>query len=92
VKLPAQVYGVPGRYANALYVSAVKANQLEKVAEELKTFMQAYDTDANLKRYVRDPSVPRNVKAETMISVLKQNTDVTKHFFGKAAPSKLASV
>jgi hypothetical protein len=83
VMLPAQVYGVSGRYANALYISASKANQLEKVAEEMQTFMHAYDNDVKLKRYVKDPSVARNTKADTMIAIMEKNSAVTKQFFGR---------
>lgn len=83
VKLPAHVFGYPGRYANALYVCAVKANQLDKVAAEVDTFMAAYKTDVMLKRYVHDPSIARNAKAETMTSIMAKNSDVTKQFFGE---------
>ncbi len=90
VILPAQVFGVSGRYANALYMSASKANQLDKVAEEMQTFMMAYDTDAKLKRYVKDPSVARNTKADTMIAIMEKNTDVTKQFFGRKRSTSVA--
>eukprot|EP00285_Hemiselmis_virescens_P005042 CAMPEP_0173389502 /NCGR_PEP_ID=MMETSP1356-20130122/12255_1 /TAXON_ID=77927 ORGANISM="Hemiselmis virescens, Strain PCC157" /NCGR_SAMPLE_ID=MMETSP1356 /ASSEMBLY_ACC=CAM_ASM_000847 /LENGTH=232 /DNA_ID=CAMNT_0014346679 /DNA_START=20 /DNA_END=718 /DNA_ORIENTATION=- len=82
VPLPCDVYGVSGRYANALYVAATKASALDKVAGDVKTFKSAYDTDVNLKRYILDPSVGRKQKGETMSSIMEGSTDTMKNFIG----------
>ena len=36
VQVPAQVFGVAGKYASALYVSAFKTKKLESVEKEMK--------------------------------------------------------
>ena len=82
VSLPCPVYGVGGRYASALYVSAVKAGVLDKVAAELKVFKDAYESQADLKRFIKDPTYKRKTKSEAMMQIMKNSNAVLKNFTG----------
>lgn len=44
-QLPLKLYGVPGRYASALFVAASKAKKLDLVEKELKTVRDAGNAD-----------------------------------------------
>ncbi|PSC72301.1 ATP synthase subunit mitochondrial [Micractinium conductrix] len=83
VKLPPQ-HGVPGRYAAALYMAAVKAGTLPKVEEELGQVASLMGQSKDFSSFVSDPSVPRATKIEGLTSVLSKMgaTDVTKNFVG----------
>uniref|UniRef100_A0A6U5B0V4 ATP synthase subunit O, mitochondrial n=1 Tax=Hemiselmis andersenii TaxID=464988 RepID=A0A6U5B0V4_HEMAN len=82
VTLPCPVYGVGGRYASALYVSASKAGVLDKVVAELKVFKDAYETQEDLKRFIKDPTLKRKAKADAMKQIMKNSDAVLKNFTG----------
>lgn len=46
IQLPLKLYGVPGRYASAMFVAASKAKKLDLVEKELKTVRDAGNADA----------------------------------------------
>jgi F-type H+-transporting ATPase subunit O len=82
VPLPCTVYGLSGRYANALYVTAVKAKGLPEVAKELKVFNDTYNSNPTLKTYVLDPSVNRKQKTDNMLLMMKSCSETTRKFMG----------
>jgi F-type H+-transporting ATPase subunit O len=82
VKLPAQVFGLAGRYANALYMAASKVNSLDSVETDLKELKKTLDTDAKFKRFVLDPSVSRRNKSEAMAKAFAASNEVTRKFVG----------
>jgi F-type H+-transporting ATPase subunit O len=83
VKLPPQ-HGVPGRYAAALYMAAVKTDSLQKVESELSQVASLLNESKDFHNFVADPSVPRHVKVDGLNSVLSKMgaSDVTKNFIG----------
>lgn len=78
------MYGVSGNYASALYISAVKANALEKVETELLDFIEASKKSPKFSQFMKDLSVPTKtrVKAMTDISSQAKFVDLTKNFLG----------
>ncbi len=82
VKLPTQVFGLAGRYANALYMAASKVNSLDAVEADLKELKTTLDTDAKFKRFVLDPSVSRRNKSEAVAKAFAGSNEVTKKFVG----------
>ena len=91
VKLPPQ-HGVPGRYASALYMAAVKANKLPAIEKELNEVASMIKESSDLRLIVSDPSVPRSVKIAGLNNVLtKMNaSDITKNFMGKGTMSSIS--
>ena len=82
VKLPPQ-YGIPGRYAAALYMAAAKANQLDKVEKELGQITNLMAESKEFNSFVTDPSIPSETRLEGLNAVLKKigASDITKRFF-----------
>lgn len=83
VSLPPQ-HGIPGRYAAALYMAAVKGDNLVKVEEELSNVATLMSESKDFNAFVADPSVPRATKIDGLNSVLTKMgaTDITKNFIG----------
>lgn len=83
------MFGVTGNYASALYLSAVKANALEKVESELFDVVEASKRSPTFSQFMKDLSVP----ADTRIKALKEIcaeaklSDITGNFLCKALPS-----
>ncbi|KAK6040363.1 ATP synthase F1, delta subunit [Cooperia oncophora] len=61
VKAPAQVHGIEGRYASALYSAAYKQKSLEQVDKDLQKIRSIYQQDASFRvsaaSFVESPSV-----------------------------------
>ncbi|EFN55000.1 hypothetical protein CHLNCDRAFT_35784 [Chlorella variabilis] len=83
VKLPPQ-HGIPGRYAAALYMAALKTDSLQKVEGELSQVSSLMAESKDFNAFVGDPSVPRAVKVDGLNSILTKMgaTDITKNFVG----------
>lgn len=83
MKLPPQ-HGVPGRYAAALYMAAVKTDSLGKVESELSNVAALMSESKDFAAFVADPSVPRTTKIDGLNSILSKMgaTDITKNFVG----------
>ena len=83
IKLPPQ-HGIPGRYAAALYMAAVKGGTLSKVEQELGQVASLMGESKEFSSFVSDPSVPRHAKIDGLNSVLTKMgaTDITKNFIG----------
>ncbi|KAI5676679.1 hypothetical protein M9H77_07629 [Catharanthus roseus] len=82
VKVPVTMFGLSGNYASALYISAVKANSLDKVETELLDFVEASKRSPTFSQFMKDLSVPTDtrVKAITEICTQGKLSDVTKNF------------
>lgn len=89
VTVPTNVYGISGRYASALYVSAAKAGTLKQVHADLGVFKSAFESNENFKRYVNDPTIDRKTKAGTMTTIMKDSSEVTRKFVGEYRPSSM---
>ena len=59
---PVQMYGVAGRYTNALYAAAASKDDLLTVEKDLKLFKETMASSAALRNFVIDPSISRTEK------------------------------
>lgn len=87
VMVPIPMYGVAGNYASALYVSAVKANMLDRVESELKTLMEAVNSSPSFRNFIKDLSVPRDTRLKAVREIFEESSfsDITKNFLAVAA-------
>jgi len=53
---PKKIYGTVGRYAEATYTAASKANVLDKVASELGAFKETMRKSPNFASFLANPS------------------------------------
>merc|ERR1712080_633517 len=94
-KPPIQVFGLAGRYANALYSAAAKEKKLDAVEKELVDLQQLFKTDKVLDEFLRNPTINRSLKRDAITGVMgkKKASDITKNFFLAAADNgRLAKV
>ncbi|KAH7937787.1 hypothetical protein HPB49_016098 [Dermacentor silvarum] len=62
VKPPLAVFGIEGRYANALYSAASKEKKLDAVEKELVKFKGLMEQDTKLAQFLENPLVNKLVK------------------------------
>lgn len=67
---PVVMFGVAGRYANALYAAAAKKSELLAVEADLKLFKETVDSSAVLRNFVIDPSISRTQKVAGISSIM----------------------
>ena len=81
IKIPPQ-YGIPGRYAAALYMAAAKGNQLDKVEKELAQISSLMAESKEFNSFVSDPSLPSKIRVQGLDAVLSKMgaSDITKRF------------
>ncbi|XP_047478762.1 ATP synthase subunit O, mitochondrial-like [Penaeus chinensis] len=95
VQPPVQVFGVEGRYATALYSAAMKKKALDAVDKDLKELSGLLKTDPQLKDFLTNPLLSKDLKKEAINSVLakKNASPLTVNLFGALAENgRLASV
>jgi|UniRef100_A0ACD5ZKU0 F-type H+-transporting ATPase subunit O len=82
IKVPEALYGGTGNYASALFLSAAKANSLDKVESEIRDIVAATKKSPMFSQFLKDSSVPKEtrVKAVTEIFAEAGFSDVTKNF------------
>lgn len=85
VPLPINLYGLPARYANALFKTAYRAGALAEVDAELKSFGEMVSTNEALKSYLMNPVISRKDKAEDMGKICQGMSELTRGFFGVLA-------
>jgi F-type H+-transporting ATPase subunit O len=85
VDLPIQLYGLEARYANALYVAAVRAKTLPAVEDDLKTISQWAESNAAWKNYLSNPIISRTDKVADMAKVSQGMNDTTRGFLNVLA-------
>jgi F-type H+-transporting ATPase subunit O len=78
------MYGVAGKYASALYITAVRKNALEPVEAELQQVCGAAETNPVFADFLKDPSVPKTVRVKAIVEIFKNTkfNDLTKNFLG----------
>lgn len=59
---PIAMFGIAGRYANALYSAAAKKGALLEVEQDLKLVKETVATSTVLRSFASDPSIPRAAK------------------------------
>lgn len=62
---PIALFGLEGRYANALYSAASKNKKLDAVEKDLLKFQAAVHSDPKLADFVFNPLVNRNVSSSS---------------------------
>lgn len=83
-QVPEALYGGTGNYASALFLTAAKANLLDKVETEIRDVVEASKKSPLFSQFIKDLSVPKEtrVKAITEIFAEAGFSDVTKNFLG----------
>ena len=83
-QLPLALFGGSGNYASALYLSAVKANALDKVESELLDLVEAAKRSPLFTEFTKDLSVSKDVRVKAIEDVCTQAkvSDITKNFLG----------
>ena len=84
---PIKMYGISGRYANALYAAAAKKSELLQVESDLKLFKETTSSSPALKNFVIDPSISRSAKVAGVMSLCAESGagDSTKNALGALA-------
>jgi F-type H+-transporting ATPase subunit O len=88
VQIPMTLYGVTGKYASALYVTAVRRNVLEPVEMELKDIMSLAEQSEVFREFLKDPSVTKDVRMKAVQEIFGKESkyaDVTKNFLAVLA-------
>jgi len=87
VEVPLPMYGVAGKYASALYVTAVRGNVLDPVETELQEVIGAASQNPVFADFLRDPSVSKTVRMKAVEEIFKETkfNDVTKNFLAVLA-------
>lgn len=80
---PAQVYGIEGRYATALYSAAVKSKKIDAVDQDLNKLGKLLKTDARLAEFLGNPVYQRQAKSAAFAKLLTslKVTDLTLNMF-----------
>ncbi|XP_066984402.1 ATP synthase subunit O, mitochondrial [Macrobrachium rosenbergii] len=87
VQPPVQVFGLEGRYATALYSAAKKKNALDAVDKDFKELSTLLKTDGQLKEFLLNPLLSKELKKQAVESVLakKKASPLTVNLFGALA-------
>ncbi|KAL5199791.1 hypothetical protein ABZP36_020994 [Zizania latifolia] len=87
IKVPQALYGGTGNYASALFLTAAKANVLDKVESEVRDVVEASKRSPLFSQFIKDSSVPKEtrVKAITQIFAEAGFSDITKNFLAVLA-------
>lgn len=83
VKPPISLFGLEGRYVNALYSAASKNNKLDAVEGDLKKISNLYVTDHKFKDYMINPLIHPTQKTKVFENELKNKlklNDVSVNF------------
>lgn len=91
VKPPISLYGVEGRYVNALYSAASKNNKLDAVEGDLKKLSSLYKTDHKFKDFMVNPLVSPMQKSQIFESELKNKlklSDISVKFLSIVAENR----
>ncbi|KAJ0989085.1 hypothetical protein J5N97_007441 [Dioscorea zingiberensis] len=87
VKVPLSLFGGTGNYASALFLSAAKANALDKVESEVLDVIEASKRSPLFSQFIKDLSVPRETRVKAVTEIFSQAgfSDVTKNFLAVLA-------
>ncbi|KAK5981505.1 Mitochondrial ATP synthase O subunit [Trichostrongylus colubriformis] len=72
VKVPAQVHGIEGRYASALYSAAHKQKVLEQVEKDLQKIRGVFQQEPSFKEFVLNPTLKRTKKKVITLEIAKK--------------------
>ncbi|XP_018497452.1 ATP synthase subunit O, mitochondrial [Galendromus occidentalis] len=87
VKPRIAIFGIEGRYANALYSAASKQKKLDAVEKDLLKFQAAVRSDKSLADFIYNPLVNKALKRDAIANGLKKlnYNDVSVNLFGALA-------
>ena len=87
VEVPLPMYGVAGKYASALYVTAVRGDVLDPVETELQQVCGAAEQNPVFADFLKDPSVPKTTRMKAVEEIFGETkfSDVTKNFLAVLA-------
>lgn len=87
VEVPLPMYGVAGKYAAALYITAVRTNSLEPVETELQQVCGAAEINPAFSDFLKDPSVAKTTRMKAVEEIFNQTkfNDITKNFLNVLA-------
>lgn len=91
VKPPISIYGLEGRYVNALYSAATKNNKLEAVEGDLKKLASLYKTDHKFKDFMVNPLINPVQKTQIFENELKNKlklTDLSVNFLSAMSENR----
>lgn len=71
IKPPISLFGLEGRYVNALYSAAAKSNKLDAVEGDLKKLSGLYKTDPKFKEFMVNPLINPYQKNQVFVGDLK---------------------
>ncbi|XP_021739265.1 ATP synthase subunit O, mitochondrial-like [Chenopodium quinoa] len=82
IRVPFAMFGGSGNYASALYLSAAKANDLDKVESELFDLIEASKKSPRFSQFTKDISVSSDVRIKAMSDICAQAkfSDITRNF------------
>ena len=82
VDVPLPMHGVAGKYAEALFVTAVRSNTLDPVRADLEQMASVADMDTLFSQFMKDPSVPKPARMKACEEIFKETkfNDVSKNF------------
>jgi F-type H+-transporting ATPase subunit O len=80
-QVPAALYGGTGNYASALFLSAAKANSLDRVESEIRDIVAATKKSPMFSQFLKDSSVPKETRVKAVTDIFGEGfSDVTKNF------------
>ena len=81
MQAPIKMYGIAGRYTNAIYAAAAKKSELLQVESDLKLFHETTKTSPALRNFIIDPSISRSAKVAGVVSLCAEAgaCDTTKN-------------
>ncbi|KAI5083922.1 hypothetical protein GOP47_0001224 [Adiantum capillus-veneris] len=87
VKIPIQVHGIAGRYAVALYKTAVPANKMDQVYEDLNELLKSIEKSPTFGEFLKDLSVPNKEKVKAVRDIFGELkfTDISVNFLALLA-------
>lgn len=91
VKPPLSLYGLEGRYVNALYSAAHKSNKLNEVENDLKRLSSLYKTDPKFKDFMVNPLISPAFKSQVFEGELKSKlklSDVSVKFLSAVSENR----
>lgn len=77
VKPPINLFGIEGRYVNALYSAASKSNKLDAVEGDLNKLSNLYKTDPKFKEYMCSPLINPLQKSLVFENDLKKKLNLS---------------
>ena len=73
VELPLKLFSLPGKYATALYSTAVREGSLQKVDEDMKSLDSLIKSTDSFATFLKNPLVERSEKVQLLADIGKES-------------------